>query len=450
MRVREAAVAGMFYPQDADTLRRQVRDYLAAAEPERPSPKALIAPHAGYVYSGPVAASAYRALRALRERVSRVLLLGPAHRVYVRGLAASSAEFFRTPLGDVPLESETIRRMVEELPFVSYADEVHELEHSLEVHLPFLQETLSRFTVLPLAVGDARSEWVESVLEQQWGGCETLVVISSDLSHYHDYATAQRLDEATSDAIEHLQPELISAEQACGRIPICGLLRLARRRGLTVETVDLRNSGDTAGPHDQVVGYGAYLFYPPSAGIGHEDKNTLVDIARRSIEHGLEHDEALATRADDFTAELAAPGASFVTLKLDGGLRGCIGSLSAQRPLVVDVAENAFAAAFRDPRFPRLTAAEFERLSIEISKLSVPHPLRFATETELLEQLRPREDGLILCEGNRRATFLPSVWEQLDQPQEFLRRLKVKAGLPADYWSDTLRLQRYTTESWSG
>jgi hypothetical protein len=258
--IRPPAVAGMFYPAEPDTLRRQVDEYIAAARRERPVPKAIIAPHAGYVYSGPVAGTAYAAVAPLKGLVSRVVLLGPAHRVYVRGLAASSADAFRTPLGDVPLDHAAIDALMEDFDFVHRYDSAHAPEHSLEVHLPFLQEALGSFTLVPLVVGDASPSEVDRVLESAWGGAETLIVISSDLSHYHDYDTAYAMDRAASRAIEQLDPARLSQEHACGRIPVCGLLSAARRHGLSAHTVDLRNSGDTAGPKDRVVGYGAYLF----------------------------------------------------------------------------------------------------------------------------------------------------------------------------------------------
>lgn len=260
-RIRQPAVAGLFYPSDPEELRSQVDRFLDQAESaDVPPPKALIAPHAGYIYSGPVAATAYARLKKERDAINRVVLLGPSHRVGFFGLAASSAEFFRTPLGDVPVDREAVKRVLQ-LPQVHEMDEAHLMEHSLEVHLPFLQETLECFSLVPLVVGDAGPEEVAEVLEALWGGPETLIVISSDLSHYHDYDTARDMDSAVSEAIEALKPERVGYEGACGRNPINGLLRVASRKGMKAETIDLRNSGDTAGPKDRVVGYGAYVFH---------------------------------------------------------------------------------------------------------------------------------------------------------------------------------------------
>ncbi|HFD80846.1 MAG TPA: AmmeMemoRadiSam system protein B [Gammaproteobacteria bacterium] len=258
--IREPAVAGMFYPAEPEVLQQQIEVMLAQENPEQPAPKALIVPHAGYIYSGPVAASAYAQLIPVRERIERVVLLGPAHRVAFRGLAATSAQYFATPLGLVRIDHEA-QDAILDLPQVHVLDEAHREEHSLEVQLPFLQVTLQKdFGLVPLVVGDARAEEVAEVLERLWDGPETLILISSDLSHYHDYETARRMDRATSAAIEQLNPQAIDHDQACGRTPVSGLLVAARHHHLGARTLDLRNSGDTAGPRDQVVGYGAYAF----------------------------------------------------------------------------------------------------------------------------------------------------------------------------------------------
>lgn len=259
--IRQAAVAGMFYPATADELSDTVQHYLDEAEPQAgPIPKALIAPHAGYVYSGPIAASAYIQLIPARFTIKRVVLLGPSHRVPLHGLATSSASHFATPLGLVPVDTQAIAQ-ISRLPQVSVNDDAHASEHSLEVHLPFLQKVLDEFSLVPLVVGQSSAEEVQQVIAELWGGPETLVVISSDLSHYHEYSVAKQLDQQTSEAIEHLDYQHINYENACGRDPLNGLLYFAKQIGMHANTLDLRNSGDTAGSHDQVVGYGAYLFH---------------------------------------------------------------------------------------------------------------------------------------------------------------------------------------------
>jgi AmmeMemoRadiSam system protein B len=239
----------MFYPANSGELRRMIEGFLSAAKPGL-HPKAIIAPHAGYIYSGPVAASVYKRIDS--EKISRVVLIGPSHRVPLRGLAGSSASFWRTPLGDVPVECPA---------FVPANNAAHEQEHSLEVQVPFLQTVLGDFTLLPLVIGEASAEVVADVLEKLWGGQETLVVISSDLSHYENYKTAREMDAAAAKAILTLDERGLEYDNACGLVPICGLLHLAKKKKMRAELIDLRSSGDTAGSRDQVVGYGAFAFY---------------------------------------------------------------------------------------------------------------------------------------------------------------------------------------------
>lgn len=256
--IRPAAVAGTFYPAEPARLSQVVRAHLERAAPAPVFPKALIAPHAGYVYSGDVAAAAYTTLAALRHRVRRVVLLGPTHRVAVRGLALPASDAFATPLGVVPLDHAGMAALAV-LPQVVQSDAAHAAEHSLEVQLPFLQTMLADFILLPLAVGHASAEEVAEVLERVWGGDETLIVVSSDLSHYLPYEVAQQIDRHTVDGLLRLRP-VPSHEEACGATPINGLILAARRHHLTPHLLDLKNSGDTAGPRDGVVGYAALAF----------------------------------------------------------------------------------------------------------------------------------------------------------------------------------------------
>ena len=263
--VRPAAVAGSFYPANSQALRGAVEQYLVSArdavEHHPRWPKALIVPHAGYVYSGPIAARAYVTLEAAKEVVERVVLIGPSHHVPFPGLAVPSSTAFATPLGRVPID-ETLRRQALELPFIRTFEDAHHWEHSLEVQLPFLQVVLGTFSLLPVAVGQATPAEVRDALEALYGGDETVIVVSSDLSHYYDYATAKRMDSATAAAIEALRPQDITSEAACGRVGVQGLLQTAERHGLRVSTLDLRSSGDTAGGRHEVVGYGAWAFTP--------------------------------------------------------------------------------------------------------------------------------------------------------------------------------------------
>ncbi len=259
-KVRPPACAGRFYPADQTELLQTVKNLLASAKtPDGPAPKAIIAPHAGYDYSGPVATSAYACLKSARDAVKRMVLIGPAHYAEFAGLATSSADAFSTPLGSVAVDKDALAQL-RCLPQVIVFDQAHQPEHCLEVHLPFLQTVLDGFTLVPLLVGDAADEGVAEVLAALWDGSETRIVVSSDLSHYHDYQTAKTLDQTTARIIEALQAEQLDGDQACGFRPIRGLLHLARERGLRPRCLDLRNSGDIAGQRDRVVGYGAFVF----------------------------------------------------------------------------------------------------------------------------------------------------------------------------------------------
>jgi AmmeMemoRadiSam system protein B len=275
---RPPAVAGMFYPDERQALETMVKEFLNQARKNNPAesdparcsapgmPRALIAPHAGYVYSGPIAASAYVRLEPLRGKIDRVVLIGPSHRVALSGLATSSADAFDTPMGAVTLDKQAIGAILE-LPTVHVIDEAHEREHSLEVHLPFLIDVLGHgtFKLVPLAMGDVLAQQVAQVIQSLWSP-RTLVIVSSDLSHFHDYETANRMDQATSHAIETLHPHEINRDQACGRVAIQGLLEVAQQRGLNATMIDQRNSADTGGRSQgqaakkEVVGYGAYVF----------------------------------------------------------------------------------------------------------------------------------------------------------------------------------------------
>lgn len=257
-KIRQAVAAGRFYPADPDKLRALVGELLTdAPRQEGPSPKALIVPHAGYAYSGATAAAGYASLLPDRNTIRCIILLGPSHFLPVDGLAVSRAEAFSTPLGDVPVDVEQVNR-IKSLPQVRELDEAHAHEHSLEVQLPFLQTVLSNFRIVPLAVDEASPARVAEVLDLLWDGAETRVVVSSDLSHYHDSDTARVLDQATASAIEALDGEALTEESACGQLPIQGLLLAAQQRGLRARTLALRNSSDTTGPRDRVVGYGAF------------------------------------------------------------------------------------------------------------------------------------------------------------------------------------------------
>lgn len=259
-RARQPAAAGRFYPKDEEALGEMVRDYLAGSSSElERRPRAVIAPHAGYVFSGAVAGAAFGALKPWADTIERVVLIGPSHFTPVSGLVVDNHAGFETPLGEVPVDAEAVEALVDD-ELVEVAEEPHRREHSLETHLPFLQQLLGDFTIVPIVTGSGDGRRVAEVIER-FDDEETLISVSSDLSHYHDYESARQIDEKTRRAIEALDPESLEDEQACGHTAIRGVLRVGRRSDLSVETLEICNSGDTAGDRDRVVGYGAWALY---------------------------------------------------------------------------------------------------------------------------------------------------------------------------------------------
>jgi AmmeMemoRadiSam system protein B/AmmeMemoRadiSam system protein A len=454
MHTRPAALAGAFYPAEPSALRAMIGEFIDRAPLHQVTPKAIVSPHAGYIYSGPIAATTLKPLVARSGEIKRVVMLGPPHRMPVRRFCVPSVGAFNTPLGSVPLDPEFIA-VVREHPGVVVDDAPHAQEHCLETQLPFLQHVLGSFTLVPILVGGASPEEVAALLAKLWGGDETLVLISSDLSHYHDYARTQSLDEAARRAIETLRPDQLGEEQACGRHGLRGLLARATELDLRATTLDLRNSGDTAGhaQRDRVVGYGGWSFeYASQARLADGERHQLANVAKQAISLGLKHGRAAKVNAHTFSRTLQAMRATFVTLTLDGKLRGCIGSVVPHEPLVADVANNAYKAAFQDPRFPKLTQSEVARLDVSVSILSHPRLMQVRSEAEAIDALHPEVDGVILeardPQGNtRRGLFLPHVWHELPDPRQFMRHLKAKAGLAPDGWPAGARLWRYRTET---
>ena len=468
---RPAAVAGMFYPADAAELRGQVERLLAdaplaAPPPGASAPRALILPHAGYVYSGAVAASGYRLIDAGAFR--RAVVIGPAHRVPVRGVADAGAAAFDTPLGSVEVSEglrETLRgRLAGTFPdLLVTAPGVHAREHSVEVHLPFLQVLAPELPVLPLVAGDATVAEMTELVTAVLADADTLLIVSSDLSHFLPVDEAVAVDSDTLEKIIALEAPL-PPRSACGAIPINGLLGFARRAGWAATVVDRATSADIPnGDPTRVVGYPAVRFDPVGP--------RLPDYARAVLEHRLAGGPDPAERFADLVRHpwLGAPGASFVTLTVGGRLRGCIGSLAAHRELGADVAHNAIGAALHDPRFRDVTADELPGIRIGVSVLTAPVDVDVASEADAIAALRPHVDGAILAGApigggsgagsgagsgvaERRGTFLPQVWDQLPDPTAFVRGLKAKAGLvrspDSPDWGDDWRLSRYTVDSW--
>ncbi len=450
--IREPAYAGSFYPAEPDELIHIIESLTQKAKqsavkiPAAKTLKALIVPHAGYIYSGLTAAHAGHVLT--EGQFLKVILMGPDHRVGFSHIALSSADAFKTPLGSIRIhgDAKKLRKNSNLFKSVPLSDR-H--EHSLEVVLPFLQYYLKDFKFIPMVMGpgdiDQYTGAIESVVDDQ-----TLLVASSDLSHYLPYPEAVTTDKDTIDMIIRLDTTAFANKHhcACGKIPILILMKMARKHGWQPILIHYSNSGDTAGTRDKVVGYAAIAFYGDRPMKNKRDSNQhfskeqgqlLVKLARQTIYKELGQDvqgsESLETalRSKEFQERRA----TFVTLNKSGQLRGCIGSLLGREPIVEGVRHNAINAAFHDPRFRPLSEEELDQIEIEISILSDPKPLEYHDGDDLIAKLRVNVDGVILRKGSASATFLPQVWKQLPNPKDFLSHLCRKAGLHADAWQKT-------------
>jgi len=449
--VRLPVRAGSFYPADPQELRRLIerlgQDARSVQQdlPENQPLRALVLPHAGYPYSGPTAAHAARVLSG--RQFEKVLLMGPDHFVGIRNAAVPAVQAFQTPLGRVPLHPAAADLLKQPDLFAPLAP-ADDREHSLEVVLPFLQAYLTSFQLIPVMVGRAEVDRLCNALlplvEQR-----TLVVVSSDLSHFLPYDEAKAKDRRTIETILARDRQALArnAQSACGAQPLAILLTMAERFGWRPVLLNYLNSGDTAGDRSRVVGYAAIAFFgePPVSAMNTTNQlltpdkgQVLVQLARSALmdKFGLPPEPADADRMRSALsdASLRARCGTFVTLKHEGRLRGCIGSLSASDPLAEGVRRNAINAAFHDPRFAPLTEKELDQVAIEVSVLTEPQPLAYGGPEDLLRKLRPNVDGVVIRQGHASATFLPQVWEQLPNKEDFLGHLCLKAGLPRDAW----------------
>ena len=455
-RVRPPAVAGLFYPAEKQVLSKTIDELLAGAPAHHiPRLKGLVCPHAGYPYSGPTAAIAYKALAG--HDFQTVIILGPSHYALFQGASVPNVDAYQTPLGTVPISAKA-RQLAQTAPFVLESpcpvqrpqwwthssraapadgqDTPDTWEHSIEVQVPFLQKSLANFAILPAVFGDVDPEQAAKVLAGVIDA-RTIVVASSDLSHYYPYAKAEELDHRCVKAICDLNIEDMKTQEACGKLPILTLMHLARQKGWKPQLLDYRNSGDTAGDKSAVVGYSAIAFYePPPQNFEAGERKFLLDLARRTLACAAANagapDPVVSTK--DLPPKLSETKACFVTLTENGELRGCIGHIVPLEALYRAVVDNARNAATRDTRFQPVRPEEVAKIKIEISVLTEPQPLSFKSPEDLLNKLEPGEDGVVLRIGSARATFLPQVWEQLPDKVEFLNHLAQKAGCAPDDW----------------
>lgn len=437
-RVRPAAVAGMFYPHAPDKLRQSVLTFLRDAGGVKVPGKirGLVAPHAGYIYSGIVAAAGYR---QIDPSIKTVILLGPSHRIRLSTPSIPEVRAYWTPLGNVPLAklASTLRGS----PGFTSVPEAHLKEHSLEVQLPFLQVILKEFEIVPILTNSSNPKALAETLVQYIGE-DTLVVASTDLSHYHSYETAVSLDRVCTTAIPGCRFSDMPLCEACGKPAVLALMHIARIKGWQGMLVDYKNSGDTAGSMDRVVGYASIAFVEGKEmtstmkeTLPAQERQTLLRLSRTAIEAELV-EGAKVDRPARVSPVLNEMRGCFVTLHKHGQLRGCIGTIQPTCPLMECVEKNARNAAFGDPRFPALRVDELKEIDIEVSVLSVPEVLSFRDGEDLKRQLDPNVHGVILSRGMHRSTFLPQVWKQLPDKEKFLEHLCLKGGMSATAWQE--------------
>jgi MEMO1 family protein len=440
----------MFYPAAPDSLNALIADVRKRARPDGGvAPKVVIAPHAGLVYSGAVAATAFGPWARRAEPPRRIVIIGPAHRVAFSGIAVHPASRWRTPLGGIPVAGVTHAGLAQ-APGILVDPRPFAGEHSLEMHLIMLQAMLpAPFEIVPILVGDADPHQVAEALRRVWGGPETVVAISSDLSHFLEQTSAQSIDSDTARRIETLDAAALDGRRACGFLSVRAALEIAAERDMRASGLHLATSADAGADASRVVGYGAFaLEYAASARLAESDREHLLSACMSALQDAAETGgKAAPPTRDAVSPALSAWRATFVTLTENHRLRGCIGSLEPRRTLIKDALANTTQAAFADPRFPPLKESELAGLRLDVSILSHPRPIPWASESELAAALEPDRDGLILSTGKRRALFLPSVWRHFPDARAFVRHLMAKAGFESNRWPEGLEARRFRVES---
>lgn len=444
-KVRPSSAAGKFYTSDKNELLAQL-DFFEKnnSHDYEYKTRAIIVPHAGYMYSGQLASEGFQ---YLDKSVKNVFIIAPPHYVAVKNIALSIFEKWATPLGEIEVNQEINQELVKRFGY-EFQDDAFEEEHSIEVQIPFIQKYLPHVKIIPILAGHSIDK-ITKIIATYWSNPENAFVISSDLSHFLNTAEARKLDKLTAEMIESKDIEKFNPDQACGAVGVCGITNFVKTKNYSLIRIGLVNSGDVTGETTRVVGYGSWMLYEGSKNsfIKKYFSNFVIDTCKTSILAKL-NDEV--TSCESVPTVFNQPGACFVTLEKNTGtgkdLRGCIGSILAHRALIEDLVKNAQNAAFSDPRFQPLRKDEFYSLSIDVSLLSDPERMYFENESDLLNQIRPFIDGIIIKDGNYQAVYLPSVWEQLPDKVIFLDSLKIKAGMTPKHFSSTFEAYRFTTE----
>lgn len=447
MSERSCRFAGTFFPADGDRLATEVGAHLSAAAEAAPAgaaaPHAIIAAHAGLRYSGHFAGLSFG---AVTWTPARVVVLSPSHRHLFRDLAYPSQQAFSTPLGPLGIDRAACAALAA-AGLAHEEDAAHDSEHGIETQLPFLRTLWPEARIVPLVCGDVPPGQVAAAIDAL-AGPETLVVLSSDLSHFLTQGVAQEKDAETARLLETGKPGELTPHHACGAKGLQGWLMSRAGQATKALRLGVGDSAAVTGDRSRVVGYGAWAFYPVDAAmLNRKSQAELLRLARDAIAGRLAEGRATVPSPNRASAPLQTLAASFVTLTQGGNLRGCIGSIAAHRSLASDVAENAIGAGFRDPRFAPVTAELLPDLRIKVAVLSKAQEIEVAKEEEAFSLIEPGLDGLILSSSGRRGTFLPAVWESLPEPRAFLEALKLKAGLPRGHWAEDVTLHRFRVES---
>lgn len=447
---KKMSFAGSFYPETPEDLNNLLNSFKENQTFDYKS-KAIIVPHAGYAFSGHAAMAAYQHLEASEN----FFIIAPSHHENFNNIALPEFSYFETPLGNLEVNNKLISEIAEKFPSI-VADEVFENEHSIEVQLPFIQNLFMpqkqnavdfvknlkklgrKIRIVPILVGNCDYRLISDLISTYWENAS--FIISSDLSHYFTQQQCRQIDTYTATVIETGKIEFLEPQQACGIVGIKGLVDFANNNDCTMIRAEMYNSGDISSDKDKVVGYGSWFMYEDSKNefIENYFSKYVLDVAKSSILATIKQEEFVPHK---IPAVLTQFGASFVTLKRNGELRGCIGSIYPTKPLILDIIDNAKNAAFQDSRFEPLAEDEFEGLEISVSILSAIERIDFKDERDLLSKIHPH--GIIIVERDKRAVYLPVVWEQLPDKEIFLNSLKEKAGLPPNYFSRTIEAYKF-------
>ena len=439
VKIKNPSVAGIFYPSDKDKLVKQINAFKKnSINNYKISTRAVIVPHAGLIYSGRLA---YEGISQLDKSIKNIFIIAPAHRVPFSGLALTSYDSWSTPLGEISINKEINNELVSKFG-AKINDEPLAPEHAIEVEIPFIQTVFKDVKIIPILVGNEDSQKIYEIISYYYKNPQNGFIISSDLSHYMSDENARRVDSYTAQLIETGVIDNFPNELACGATGIKGLIKFANQQDFSLIRIDMTNSSSTSFDRNRVVGYGCWFLYEGKRNefIKEYYSDFILNLCKESIKN-----KTINPSEIEYPKVLSEYGAVFVTLEKNGQLRGCIGSIIPQRPLINDIITNAKNSAYADPRFKPVDKSEIKDLSIAVSLLSVPKPMQFKNEEDLLNQIRQNVDGIIIKDNGHQAVYLPSVWEQIPDKKEFLNSLKVKAGLSPNHFSKTFEAYRFET-----